>query len=174
MSGRGRELTLPAWMTAEKKQPLPLPNAITDTTTAPAVSNMSLAANNPTFPQASTSSNSVHHTNFQHPHTIIPLNYGGHQPFVAVQPTFFPVSKPLPPSTPAPSTIGDPNNDATLWSGYKSEDGRKYWFNRVSLVSTYDKPFCLKSPEERSIPPCSWKEYVSDGKKYYSNGVESR
>lgn len=40
-------------------------------------------------------------------------------------------------------------------------------------VSTYDKPFCLKSPEERAVPPCAWKEYFSDGKPYYSDGKQS-
>lgn len=67
----------------------------------------------------------------------------------------------------------DPNNDITCWSEHKTEDGRKYWFNKVTMVSTHDKPFCLKTPEERSIPPCPWKEYSADGKVYYSNGKES-
>ena len=40
--------------------------------------------------------------------------------------------------------------------------------------STYDKPECLKCPEERSIPPCKWKEYSADGKIYYSDGTDSR
>ena len=32
----------------------------------------------------------------------------------------------------------------------------------------------LKTPEERSIPPCKWKEYsAADGKKYYSDGTTS-
>ena len=68
----------------------------------------------------------------------------------------------------------DPSNDVSAWSEFSTPDGRQYWYNRVTLVSTYDKPFCLKTPEERSIPPCPWKEYATaDGKKYYSNGVES-
>jgi hypothetical protein len=78
-----------------------------------------------------------------------------------------------PPSNPTGVVIGDPNNDVSCWTDHTSEEGRKYWYNRVSLVSTYDKPFCLKTPEERSIPPCPWKEYTADGKKYYSNGTES-
>lgn len=80
--------------------------------------------------------------------------------------------QPRPPTTAAPTI--DPNNDVSCWAEHESDTGKKYWYNRVSLVSTYDKPFCLKSPEERSIPPCAWKEYASaDGKKYYSNGKES-
>lgn len=84
-------------------------------------------------------------------------------------------SAPVQPKAPPPPTvIGDPNNDVSCWAEHESEAGKKYWYNRVSLVSTYDKPFCLKTPEERSIPACEWKEYAAaDGKKYYSNGKES-
>jgi hypothetical protein len=67
----------------------------------------------------------------------------------------------------------DPNNDITCWTEHSSEEGRKYWYNSVTFISTYEKPFCLKTPEERSIPPCTWKEYTADGKVYYSNGKES-
>lgn len=86
-----------------------------------------------------------------------------------------PPAPPLPRQPPgAPLVPIDPNNDVSCWAEHESEVGRKYWYNRVSLVSTYDKPFCLKTPEERSIPPCAWKEYISaDDKKYYSNGKES-
>lgn len=89
--------------------------------------------------------------------------------------------KAMPPLGPPPTnsssnqnTVMDPNNDVSAWSEHNTEDGRKYWYNRITASSTYDKPFCLKTPEERSIPPCPWKEYVSpEGKKYYSNGTES-
>ena len=80
-----------------------------------------------------------------------------------------------PAPAPAPVAVGDPNNEVSSWSEHEAEDKRKYWYNRVTGTSTYDKPFCLKTPEERSIPPCKWKEYTSgDGKKYYSDGKESR
>eukprot|EP00597_Dinobryon_sp_UTEXLB2267_P017114 CAMPEP_0201108498 /NCGR_PEP_ID=MMETSP0812-20130820/61864_1 /ASSEMBLY_ACC=CAM_ASM_000668 /TAXON_ID=98059 /ORGANISM="Dinobryon sp., Strain UTEXLB2267" /LENGTH=1019 /DNA_ID=CAMNT_0047369973 /DNA_START=23 /DNA_END=3082 /DNA_ORIENTATION=+ len=78
------------------------------------------------------------------------------------------------------SVAMDPNNDVSCWSEHINEaEDRKYWYNRATLVSTYEKPFCLKTPEERSIPPCPWKEYSSPPdatgmkKKYYSNGTES-
>lgn len=76
------------------------------------------------------------------------------------------------PTAPGP-VVGDPNNDLSCWTEYSSDEGRKYWYNKITLVSTYDKPFCLKTPEERSIPACKWKEYSADGKKYYSDGNES-
>lgn len=77
------------------------------------------------------------------------------------------------PTAPA-APIGDPNNEATNWSEHDTPDGRKYWYNRVTQLSTYDKPLVLKTPEERSIAPCKWKEYTSpEGKKYYSDGTET-
>ena len=78
------------------------------------------------------------------------------------------------PPQPQPVQVSDPNNDVTNWTEHKTEDGRRYWYNKVTLVSTYDKPFILKTPEERSIPPCPWKEYFANGKKYYSDGKESK
>lgn len=68
----------------------------------------------------------------------------------------------------------DPNNEVAFWSEHDTSDGRKYWYNSHTKTSTYEKPACLKSPEERSIEPCIWKEFVADGKKYYNNGTESR
>ena len=92
----------------------------------------------------------------------------------------FGMGRPVPPMLPprgppgqAAVTTMDPNNDKSAWSTHDAPDGRKYWFNKLTNLSTYDKPLCLKTPEERSIPPCAWKEYVADGKKYYNNGTES-
>ncbi len=82
----------------------------------------------------------------------------------------------LPPRGSITSGIIDPNNDVSSWSEHKTEDGRRYWYNNITKISTYDKPNCLKTPEERSIPACEWKEFTSnDGsnRKYYNNGIES-
>lgn len=88
-------------------------------------------------------------------------------------PAYNPTLQPKP-STSQPQLAMDPNNDVTAWSEHDSEDGRKYWFNKITAASTYEKPFCLKTPEERAIPPCPWKEYATpEGKKYYSDGKES-
>jgi hypothetical protein len=83
---------------------------------------------------------------------------------------------PLAAGGPAAGGIADSNNDASAWSEHETPtDRRKFWFNRITNVSTFDKPTCLKTPEERSIPPCPWKEYcTSDGKKYYSNGTATQ
>ena len=68
----------------------------------------------------------------------------------------------------------DPSNDVSNWSEHVTNDGRRYWYNKAIAQSTFEKPLVLKTPEERSIPPCKWKEYSSsDGKKYYSDGTTS-
>lgn len=94
-------------------------------------------------------------------------------------PTSTPVLNRPVPGKPAananPSGIQDSNNDASAWSEHITEnDQRKYWYNKVTQKSTFDKPACLKTPEERSIPPCPWKEYATaEGKKYYHNGKDT-
>jgi pre-mRNA-processing factor 40 len=65
------------------------------------------------------------------------------------------------------------------WTEHRAPDGRSYFFNKVTLVSTYERPACLPVlvaalPElEMQIPPCKWKEYDHNGKKYYSDGKTS-
>ena len=108
---------------------------------------------------------SQYYQNVQQPHVNL-----SHQPMVQMHASFGTLPILIP-----PVVVGDPMNDMASWSEHDAEDKRKYWYNRVNGTSTYDKPFCLKTPEERSIPHCKWKEYTSaDEKKYYSDGKESR
>lgn len=111
-----------------------------------------------------------------------PATQYGLQQLPTQMPTFVPPPRAYPtnPMQPRPISAGppqlamDPNNDVKAWSEHSGTDGRVYWFNKLTAVSTYEKPFCLKTPEERAIPPCPWKEYATpEGKKYYSNGTES-
>lgn len=81
---------------------------------------------------------------------------------------------PMVAAAPVPPQLNDPNNDRSSWSEHEAADGRVYYYNAITKKSTYDKPECMKTAEERSIPPCPWKEYSADGKKYYSDGKESR
>jgi hypothetical protein len=177
MSGRGRELTLPAWMTVDKK-----PSNISQETAHSALSAISLPSSQPSltftphcvsidhqpivFSQQLNSLISHPPSSVSVPLQMLPLPL----PFSGFQNQSLPSGKY---SNLSMSSISDPNNDASSWSQHETEDKRKYWYNRLSLMSSFEKPFCLKSPEERSIPPCPWKEYSSGGRKYYSNGTES-
>lgn len=40
------------------------------------------------------------------------------------------------------TTALDPNNDVSCWSEHINEtEDRKYWYNKATMVSTYEKPF---------------------------------
>ncbi|VDN14303.1 unnamed protein product [Dibothriocephalus latus] len=72
------------------------------------------------------------------------------QPAISV-PTFQPVS-------------------SNTWVEHTSHDGRKYYYNTVTKVTTWEKPDELKTTAERLLALCPWKEHKSDsGKPYYFN-----
>mmetsp|Transcript_47930 Transcript_47930/g.111116 ORF Transcript_47930/g.111116 Transcript_47930/m.111116 type:complete len:561 (-) Transcript_47930:9-1691(-) len=63
-------------------------------------------------------------------------------------------------------TAGD---EVEAWTEHTHSDGRRYYYNRVTKQSSWDKPECLKSAEER-LNTTSWKEYkTADGRDYYYN-----
>ncbi|CDS40501.1 pre mRNA processing factor 40 A [Echinococcus multilocularis] len=58
----------------------------------------------------------------------------------------------------------------TTWSEHTSHDGRKYYYNNLTKVTTWEKPDELKSASEKLLAVCPWKEFKSDsGKAYYYN-----
>ncbi|CAB4266162.1 unnamed protein product [Prunus armeniaca] len=58
------------------------------------------------------------------------------------------------------------------WQEHTSGDGRRYYFNRRTKQSSWEKPLELMTPMERADASTVWKEYTSsDGKKYYYNKV---
>ncbi|CAG7631545.1 unnamed protein product, partial [Allacma fusca] len=45
-----------------------------------------------------------------------------------------------------------------------------YYYNTVTKQSSWEKPDDLKSPSEKLLSQCPWKEFTSDqGKTYYHN-----
>nr|CAG4640855.1 EOG090X064W [Eulimnadia texana] len=74
-----------------------------------------------------------------------------------------------PPSDHMPTSASDPSK---VWTEHKAPDGRTYYYNTVTLQSSWEKPDDLKSPAELLLSQCPWKEYkTEDGKMYYSNIV---
>jgi len=60
-------------------------------------------------------------------------------------------------------------NEASEWTEHTHSDGRRYYYNRVTKQSSWDKPECLKSAEEK-LNTTSWKEYkTADGRDYFYN-----
>eukprot|EP00953_Heterococcus_sp_UTEX-ZZ885_P009275 5482-Heterococcus_DN1.PRE.1 len=81
-----------------------------------------------------------------------------------------------------------PGMSAADWSEHKAPDGRSYYYNAVTKVSTYDRPAVLPKLEPVKaepvaaaaviapvveVPPCKWKAYDHNGKTYYSDGKTS-
>lgn len=53
-----------------------------------------------------------------------------------------------------------------------NKNGRRYYYNKKTRQSTWEKPLELMTPLERAEATTDWKEYTSpDGRKYYYNKV---
>ncbi|KAJ1955867.1 U1 snRNP protein [Linderina pennispora] len=59
----------------------------------------------------------------------------------------------------------------SAWTEYTSPDGRAYYYNRETRVTSWEKPDELKTPQERASV---WKEYAKDGKPYWYNTVTKK
>ncbi|XP_071724336.1 LOW QUALITY PROTEIN: pre-mRNA-processing protein 40B-like [Rutidosis leptorrhynchoides] len=58
------------------------------------------------------------------------------------------------------------------WIEHTSPNGRKYYFNKRTRQSTWEKPVDLLKPIERADATSDWKEFTSaDGQKFYYNKV---
>eukprot|EP00933_Yihiella_yeosuensis_P015794 TRINITY_DN13658_c0_g4_i1.p1 TRINITY_DN13658_c0_g4~~TRINITY_DN13658_c0_g4_i1.p1 ORF type:complete len:555 (-),score=204.64 TRINITY_DN13658_c0_g4_i1:162-1826(-) len=60
---------------------------------------------------------------------------------------------------------------AANWTEHTHGDGRRYYYNKVTKQSAWDKPECLKSNEEK-LNTTPWKEYkTADGRDYFFHTV---
>lgn len=58
------------------------------------------------------------------------------------------------------------------WREHTSADGRRYYYNKKTKLSSWEKPFELMTPIERVDASTNWKEFTSpEGRKYYYNKV---
>mmetsp|Transcript_4 Transcript_4/g.11 ORF Transcript_4/g.11 Transcript_4/m.11 type:complete len:688 (-) Transcript_4:1081-3144(-) len=71
----------------------------------------------------------------------------------------------------SPSSGQRPSNYVTPdgWTQHVSDDGKVYYYNRITQQSTYEKPLSLMDEVERKLPKTMWKQYSRDGKAYYFN-----
>ncbi|XP_033137854.1 pre-mRNA-processing protein 40A isoform X3 [Brassica rapa] len=75
-----------------------------------------------------------------------------------------------------PATPTDPGNltpqSASDWMEHTSADGRKYYYNKQTKQSSWEKPLELMTPLERADASTVWKEFTTaEGRKYYYNKV---
>ncbi|KAI3760721.1 hypothetical protein L1987_51120 [Smallanthus sonchifolius] len=80
------------------------------------------------------------------------------------------------PSTATPtnqqaSSVPDASQDASSdWQAYTAADGRRYYYNKRTKQSSWEKPVELMTPLERADASTVWKEFTTaEGKKYYYN-----
>ncbi|GMP45548.1 hypothetical protein CsSME_00014039 [Camellia sinensis var. sinensis] len=58
------------------------------------------------------------------------------------------------------------------WQEHASQDGRRYYYNKKTRQSSWEKPLELMTPIERADASTVWKEFTTpDGRKYYYNKV---
>lgn len=61
-------------------------------------------------------------------------------------------------------------SDDSHWSVHTNNDGRKYYYNKVTKKSQWEMPEELKSSEEQEEVTTPWREYkTKEGEKYYYN-----
>ncbi|XVF64223.1 hypothetical protein PTKIN_Ptkin09bG0151300 [Pterospermum kingtungense] len=58
------------------------------------------------------------------------------------------------------------------WQEHTSADGRRYYYNKKTRQSSWEKPLELMTPIERADASTVWKEFTtSEGRRYYYNKV---
>ncbi|CAA9958432.1 hypothetical protein CFE70_001971 [Pyrenophora teres f. teres 0-1] len=55
-----------------------------------------------------------------------------------------------------------------VWTAATNTDGREYYYNTITKVTTWDKPDELKDDVERALPGSGWTAHVADGKRYFA------
>ncbi|KAL6880484.1 hypothetical protein ACP4OV_012049 [Aristida adscensionis] len=75
----------------------------------------------------------------------------------------------------APATLPSVNSSepsSSDWQEHTAADGKKYYFNKKTRQSSWEKPAELMTPLERADASTEWKEFTTpEGRKYYYNKV---
>ncbi|KAJ8773273.1 hypothetical protein K2173_028450 [Erythroxylum novogranatense] len=92
--------------------------------------------------------------------TVVPVQHAGQQPSVSSS------------SDPAINIPNFSQQSSSDWQEHTAADGRRYYYNKKTKQSSWEKPFELMSPVERADASTVWKEFTTpEGKKYYYNKV---
>jgi hypothetical protein len=156
MAGRGRAMTMPAWM---KNQDLAAsagrPGVDTD-----AGRGAQHATQNP-MPQQAQQQAQRPFQGAPHHHNAPQGHVGYAQPYVQRAP--YQHHQASIQQAPPPRQAYD------SWTEATTPDGKVYYFNAVTKETTYDKPRSLMSEVERRLPTSDWREYSQGGKPYFYN-----
>ncbi|KAK9065674.1 hypothetical protein SSX86_015075 [Deinandra increscens subsp. villosa] len=75
-----------------------------------------------------------------------------------------------PPTNQASSAVDASQEASSDWQEFTAADGRRYYYNKRTKQSSWEKPVELMTPLERADASTVWKEFTTaEGKKYYYN-----
>ncbi|KAL7085342.1 hypothetical protein ACP275_14G276800 [Erythranthe tilingii] len=106
------------------------------------------------------------------PPTGAPQWFHSGQSTPGVAPLQQPNQPPFPASATLPAVSGSSaaQQNASDWQEYEAADGRRYYYNKITKQSSWEKPSELLTPLERADASTVWKEFTtSEGRKYYYN-----
>ncbi|KAI3689095.1 hypothetical protein L2E82_47043 [Cichorium intybus] len=68
-------------------------------------------------------------------------------------------------------TVPNVNQEASSdWQEFTAADGRRYFYNKITKMSSWEKPLDLMTSLEKADSSSVWKEFTTaEGKKYYYN-----
>lgn len=73
-------------------------------------------------------------------------------------------------STDPAASVSDLTTQPSDWQEHISADGKRYYYNKKTRQSSWEKPVELMTPIERADASTVWKEFTtSEGRKYYYN-----
>ncbi|KAL2642815.1 hypothetical protein R1flu_010402 [Riccia fluitans] len=99
--------------------------------------------------------------------SMVPAPLQGHQAPVQPSPAG---ASPLPGGTSLSAQSSLPG--ASDWQEHTAPDGRRYYHNKRTKSSSWEKPVELMTPTERADASTVWKEFVTaEGRKYYYNKI---
>ncbi|XP_021714834.1 pre-mRNA-processing protein 40A-like isoform X1 [Chenopodium quinoa] len=76
------------------------------------------------------------------------------------------------PAVPAVNPSDTSQQSSSDWQEHNTSDGRRYYYNKKTKQSSWEKPLELMTPTERADASTVWKEFTTpEGKKYYYNKV---
>ncbi|XP_038905352.1 pre-mRNA-processing protein 40A-like isoform X7 [Benincasa hispida] len=92
---------------------------------------------------------------------VTPLNHSREQPYATSS------------VTSAANVLPMPSGAASSgWREHTSAGGRRYYYNKTTKISSWEKPFELMTSIERADASTNWKEFTSpEGRKYYYNKI---
>ncbi|XP_042471401.1 pre-mRNA-processing protein 40A-like isoform X1 [Zingiber officinale] len=97
----------------------------------------------------------------------------GTQSVPLVAPLHQTAQQPLATSVTVPAQTVQSNSteqSSSDWQEHTAADGKRYYYNKKTRQSVWEKPLELMTPIERADASTDWKEFTtSDGRKYYYN-----